>query len=79
MRQQEVLLAADEVMMEVAYALAAAGHRLLGVAGEEFVIEHDGPHTAEARRSVLAVVKAAAGAILGSVPAPVELADVSEW
>jgi hypothetical protein len=37
--QQEVLISADEVMLELAHSLNAAGHRLLAVAGEEFLVE----------------------------------------
>ena len=37
--QQEVLLSADEVMLEVAHALHARGYNPLGIAGEEFLVE----------------------------------------
>lgn len=37
--QAEVIGSEDDVMLEVAFALTAAGYRLLAVAGEEFLVE----------------------------------------
>jgi hypothetical protein len=38
-RRQEFLVSVDDVMLSVAHALVASGYRLVGIAGDEFVVE----------------------------------------
>jgi hypothetical protein len=66
-RQQEVLLAADEVMLEVAFALIDDGHRLLGLAGSEFVVEAPEGQAEQVCKDVSALASAAATATLNGL------------
>lgn len=66
-RQQEVLLSADEVMLEVAHALCAGGYRLLAVAGEEFLVEVAERDHEAAARVVNEIGTAVAAQLLGEL------------
>jgi hypothetical protein len=79
-RRREVLLGADEVMLAVAHDLTAAGHRLLGLAGSEFLLEVpsgrvDRQHVEEACE----VAHKASGRILGDLAAQVAWNVLEEW
>ena len=65
-RSAEYLDVADEVRKTVAYELAAAGFRLLGIAGDEFAVEVPEVRAGEAK-SLESMANAAAGRILGEV------------
>jgi hypothetical protein len=68
-RQQEVRLAADEVMLEVAFALTDRRYRLLGLAGSEFVVEVAEGQAEQVCKDVNAQASAAATATLNGLPA----------
>lgn len=76
--QQEVLLSADEVMLEVAHSLTAAGHRLLAITGEEFVVEaREGD--AGAADAVRAAAVAGATRFLGVWGRAVQVEPCDRW
>jgi hypothetical protein len=64
--QQEVVLSADEVMLEVAHSLVAAGHRLIAIAGEEFLVQVSGSDAERAREAVRGAAEAGAARLLGT-------------
>jgi hypothetical protein len=78
-RQHELLMAADEVMMEVAYALMYHKFRLLGVAGTEFVIEAPQSRADEMKEHVQDVAHFATVDILGEFIAPVTIELTDRW
>jgi hypothetical protein len=73
--------AADEVRLEVAFALACtAGYRLLAVAGDEFLVEVPDGEQARARRLVAAFATGATSFILGDeLQAPVRVTACDRW
>jgi hypothetical protein len=77
--QQEVLISADEVMLEVAYALLADGHRLLGIAGEEFLLEVPERRVLEAEPAVKAAARAGAARLLRDLTPAVCLGACDYW
>jgi hypothetical protein len=78
-RQQEFLLAVDEVMMEVAYDLVREGFGFLGIAGDEFVVEQPRDTARGALDEVGAVAHRATRRILGDLGAPIALDLGEEW
>ncbi len=65
--QQEVLLTADEVMLEVAHALQARGYKSLGIAGEEFLVEVPDRGAQAAQAAVEEACAAGAARLLGNL------------
>jgi len=59
------LMLADEVRKAVAYDLVAAGHNLVALAADDFVLEIQS-HTSDALSDILAVANAAATRIVGA-------------
>lgn len=79
-RRQEVLMAAEEVMVAVAHDLVAAGYRLLGLAGNEFVLEISGDKASEhCREKIASVVHEASRRILAGLRPSVILGSVETW
>ena len=67
--QQEVLLSADEVMLEVAHVLHARGYEVLGIAHEEFVVEVPDRGARAAQAAVEEACAAGAARLLGGLAA----------
>jgi hypothetical protein len=79
-QQLGVLLTADEVMLEVAYELVASGHRLLGLADDEFLVEVPDDRAEVALGEVRVRATAATARILGTrLAAPVTVAVADRW
>jgi hypothetical protein len=75
---QEVLLSADDVMLEVAHALHARGYKPLGIAGEEFLVEVPERGDQAARDAVEEACAAGAARLLGGLAA-VSVARCESW
>jgi hypothetical protein len=78
-RQQQILLAADEVMLEVAFALAAEGYRVVGVAGDEFVIEHPEATAEEVMPAIEKKARSVARVILRGLVPRMTVRRVKRW
>jgi hypothetical protein len=79
-RRQEVLMAAEEVMVAVAHDLSAAGYRFLGVAESEFVLEVPVKNaTQPALTKIAELAHKASRRILGNLAAPVMYEPVEMW
>ena len=76
--QQEVLLSADEVMLEVAHSLHAYGYHPLGIAGEEFVVEVPESGARAAHDAVESACAAGANRLLGGLAA-VSVEPCDHW
>jgi len=78
-RQEEVLRAADEVMLGVAYALVEKGFRLLGVAGGDFVVENPAASSQDVASLVGEIASGAAERVLPGLAVPVTVDVAEEW
>jgi hypothetical protein len=79
-RRQEVLMAAEEVMLAVAHDLSAAGYKFLGLADNEFVLEVPVENaTQPALTKIAEVAHEASRRILGNLAAPVRYEAVRVW
>jgi hypothetical protein len=78
-RQQEILMSADEVMLEAAHALVAGGHNLLAVAGEEILVEVHERDVKAAIKRVRETTTAAAARLLGSLADAVSVEPCDRW
>jgi hypothetical protein len=79
-RQLEVLRAEDEVMLEVAFGLIGSGYSLIGLAGDEFVVECEEGRAEVVSSEVQAISMAATGRILGrDLVAPVTIEITHGW
>ncbi len=79
-RREEVLLSADDVMLSVAHALVAAGYRLLGIAGSEFVLEVPAIYAIEEElRRIGSLVQEASRLVLRHLTAPVRIDFDQSW
>src|SRR5262249_36601918 len=64
-QRQELLMSEDEVMLEVAFALLADGHRVLGLSGSEFVAEVEEKWAKTSQEQVRAVAEGVCRNYLG--------------
>jgi hypothetical protein len=77
-RQREYLLAIDEVVKEVVYALVSRGYELAAVAGPELVLEISGTDS-DLPRQVAALIRLAQQPLLGRLAAPAKCLWRDEW
>jgi hypothetical protein len=77
--QQEVLLSADEVMLEVAHSLTAAGQPILAVAGGEFLVEAQAREVARALSIAKDAAVAGAARLLGRCGRAVHVEPCELW
>jgi len=78
-RQLEILQSADEVMMDVAFALVAEGHRLVGLAGDEFVVEVPDSEVDQLKSKICDLAHHAAARYLGAITPSLEVNECDEW
>ncbi|MCE9560535.1 MAG: hypothetical protein K8U57_00640 [Planctomycetes bacterium] len=76
---QEVLQSADEVVLEVAFALLAGGYCLLGIAGNEFVVEVPEHDAAKDQSRITELAISGAARILGRWANAVTLERCDRW
>ena len=78
-RSQEVFMAADEVMMELAFALVNSRYHLLALAGEEFLLEVAESSVEFERAQVQVVVQQWVDDLLEGVPVSVTVEACDRW
>jgi hypothetical protein len=78
-RGNEVLMSADDVMVETAYAIVRGGLTLLGVAGEEFILEVPEGRDKESVQKLREAVNGVNRRPLQEVPIRVSHEKVDRW
>jgi hypothetical protein len=78
-RRQEMLMTADDVMMEIGFGLVTAGHHLLGIAGNEFVVELRERGAESKTKDVREIVSRASERVLKNDYATVAIWHADTW